>query len=83
MVATEKYGLPDSVAASFTLLQTNGVIPADLAERLRRMAGFRNIAADAYETIDPAIIESIVGERLQDLRELAALIIARFDLRRV
>jgi uncharacterized protein YutE (UPF0331/DUF86 family) len=82
VVATERYGLPDSVAATFTLLQANGVISQSLAERLRRMAGFRNIAVHAYETIDPTIIESLVEERLGDLRELAAAVVNRFGLRR-
>ena len=42
-VATEGYGLPDTVGASFTLLEDEGVIAPALAERLRKMVGFRNI----------------------------------------
>ena len=60
VVATEGYGLPDSVAASFTLLENEGLIGSDLAERLRKMVGFRNIVVHHYETIDPQIVEAIL-----------------------
>ncbi len=55
IVAAEAYGTPDSTAGVFALLQKRGVINAELAGRLRRMVGFRNIAVHEYQTVDPAI----------------------------
>jgi uncharacterized protein YutE (UPF0331/DUF86 family) len=45
-------GTPSSYADAFARLAAGGVIDADLANRLSRAAGFRNIVAHAYETLD-------------------------------
>jgi uncharacterized protein YutE (UPF0331/DUF86 family) len=64
----------------FVLLQQRGVIDADLTSRLRRMVGFRNIAVHEYQTIDPAILESILERHLGDLKALADQVIEHFGL---
>jgi uncharacterized protein YutE (UPF0331/DUF86 family) len=80
IVAAEGYGTPDSAAGVFTLLQQRGVIDADLALRLRRMVGFRNIAVHEYQTVDPAILESLLQRHLGDLKALASRTIEQFGL---
>jgi len=80
VVTTEGFGLPESVAASFSLLEGQAVIDRDLAERLRRMVGFRNIAVHDYQTLDPGIVEAIVTRHLDDLRAFSACVIRRFGL---
>jgi len=80
IVAAEGYGTPDSAAGVFTLLYQRGVIDLDLATRLRRMVGFRNIAVHEYQTVDPAILESLLERHLGDLKALAGRIIERFGL---
>jgi len=77
VVTTEAYGLPDSVAASFSMLERHGVLDAELARRLRGMVGFRNVAIHDYQAIDPAIVESILSRHLDDLRAFAARIVER------
>lgn len=81
VVATEGYGLPSGVAETFSLLEQRGVLEAALADRLRKMVGFRNLAVHDYQTIDPRILESIVTTRLDDLRAFAAVIAERFGVR--
>ena len=83
VVATEGYGLPDSLAAPFSLLERNGVIEPELAGRLRRMVGFRNIAVHDYQSIDPAIVEAIVTRHLGDLEAFAARMLVRFAAERM
>ena len=80
VVTTEGLGLPDTVAGTFTLLEQNGIIDGELAERMRKMAGFRNVAVHAYQAIDPAIVEAIAVHHLDDLRRFAARIVTRFGL---
>lgn len=80
IVAAEAYGTPDSTAGVFALLQQRGVINAELAGRLRRMVGFRNIAVHEYQTVDPAILESILERHLGDLRALGSQVIDFFGL---
>ena len=77
VVSREGLGLPDSLGANFTSLEHAGVIGADLAEHLRRMTGFRNVAVHEYRRLDPAVLEGIVRERLADLRTFAATIVKR------
>ena len=80
VVATEAYGLPASVADAFSLLEGQGVLDALLAERLRRMVGFRNILIHNYRAVDPAIVETIIARRLDDLRAFSARIVERYGL---
>ncbi len=70
VVATEGYGLPDTVGGSFALLETEGVIESALGERLRKMVGFRNIVVHRYEAINPEIVEAIIAKHLEDLSGL-------------
>jgi uncharacterized protein YutE (UPF0331/DUF86 family) len=79
-VTTEAYGLPDSVASSFSILERHGVLDAELARRLRGMVGFRNVAIHDYQAIDPAIVESILSRHLDDLRAFAARIVERYQI---
>lgn len=78
VVASEGYGLPDSVADAFALLESHGLIQLELGGRLRRMVGFRNVAIHEYRRLDPAIVEAIVSRHLEDLRAFAAAMVERF-----
>jgi uncharacterized protein YutE (UPF0331/DUF86 family) len=60
--------------------EQNRVIDAELAGRLRRMVGFRNIAVHEYQTVDPAILEAILEKHVSDLRTLGTRIIEQFGL---
>jgi uncharacterized protein YutE (UPF0331/DUF86 family) len=80
VTSAEGYGLADTIAGEFTLLEKNAVIDAELAERMRKMVGFRNIAVHDYQTIDPTIVEAIVTRHLGDLRRFAARIASRFSI---
>jgi uncharacterized protein YutE (UPF0331/DUF86 family) len=78
VVAAESYGLPDSLAAGFTLLEKHGVIDAALTARMRQAMGFRNVAVHAYEAVDPQIVEAIATRHVDDLRRFASVIVARY-----
>ncbi len=80
VIASERYGAPATQAESFTILHRHGVIDEELADNLRRMAGFRNLAVHRYAEIEGAIIESIVRDRVDDLRRFAAHVADAFSL---
>jgi uncharacterized protein YutE (UPF0331/DUF86 family) len=80
VVSTEGYGIPADVADTFALLAQHAMIDADLADRLRKMVGFRNIAVHNYQSLDPRIIDKIVESRLEDLRTFAAALIERLGI---
>lgn len=64
------------------MLGERGILDRELAGRLRRMVGFRNIAIHEYEALDPQIVEAIVERHLGDLRALGHRIVAAFGLPR-
>ena len=68
------------MAAFFSVLEGHGILEPPLAERLRRMVGFRNIAIHDYQTLDAGIVEAIVTRRLPDFRLFAARVVDRFGI---
>ena len=71
LIARSGWGLPDSLKAHFAILARERVIDADLCRQLEAMVGFRNIAVHDYQTLDIAVLERIVAERLPDLAGFA------------
>jgi uncharacterized protein YutE (UPF0331/DUF86 family) len=65
---------PEDYAACFGALAQAGVIPLELAERLRHMARFRNLLVHVYWKIDYGQVHEILRNRLGDLRDFAAAI---------
>lgn len=66
LVARDHLGVPQGAADAFALLQRRGIIEAPLADSLRAMVGFRNVAIHQYEELDLAILEAIVTRHLGD-----------------
>jgi uncharacterized protein YutE (UPF0331/DUF86 family) len=77
VVSDERLGEPRNNQELFELLERYRWIPPDLSSSLRKMAGFRNILVHAYETVDLAIVEKIVTDRLDDLLQFASAIRAK------
>lgn len=63
-------GTPQSYAGAFRLLQGKGVIEQALADRLVKAAGFRNVVAHAYDTLDMTRVYRAATEGPADLRLL-------------
>ena len=60
---------PDSYADCFHVLAENGIVPADLAERLARMARFRNLLVHLYGQVDDRRVWQILHNNLNDLED--------------
>jgi uncharacterized protein YutE (UPF0331/DUF86 family) len=75
VASSEGYGVPSDLGEGFTMLAKHGLIDQDLAGRLRRMVGFRNIAVHQYQTLDMGIMLAIAEKHLSDLRVFAARIL--------
>jgi uncharacterized protein YutE (UPF0331/DUF86 family) len=69
----EALGLPKDSRDAFAILAAAGHISADLAESLKRMVGFRNIAVHDYREIDFAIVKALIDRDFPDFRELIRL----------
>lgn len=64
-------GLPQESRHAFELLVAGGKLDAGLADALKRMVGFRNIAVHDYQRMNLAIVRSIIEHKLDDLRAFA------------
>ncbi len=75
LVRIKRLGLPQSRREAFTLLERAGILAPELAEALRKMVGFRNIAVHAYQEIRSEVLRDILEHRLDDLRAFARLLV--------
>ena len=66
VVRTRRLGIPQETREAFDLLEHAGLIDADLAQRMKRMVGFRNVAVHDYRKLDLEIVRRIVTEHLED-----------------
>jgi len=80
VVAAEGYGTPDSTAGAFALLEEHRVLDPELSRRLKKMVGFRNIAIHEYQTVDPAVLASILDRHLGDLLAFGHRVVDAFGL---
>ena len=77
LIRREKLGVPQSARDVFTLLAQGGWIDADLADPLKRMVGFRNIAVHDYQTLQLAITERIIQSHLDEFLRYSQGILLR------
>lgn len=59
VVSQRKLGIPQDSPDVFTLLQTSGIIPPDLATHMQHMDGFRNVAVHEYTRLNLDVVHSI------------------------
>jgi uncharacterized protein YutE (UPF0331/DUF86 family) len=75
-VSRRGLGVPADSGDAFTILERDAVLSTTVAERMRRMVGFRNIAVHEYRKLDPAIVRTVVEHRLGDFEDLCRELLA-------
>lgn len=70
-------GLPKDSKTAFDLLSQAGEISAELADKLKKMTGFRNIAVHDYRALDWAIVRSVIEKGTLDLSDFAAAMVKK------
>ena len=78
IVRTQRLGVPQESREAFGLLERADLLDSDLAGRMSRMVGFRNVAVHDYRKLSMDIVASLVRERLDDFLDFtrAALALA-------
>lgn len=71
LLSQRRLALPDTMGQAFECLAAEGLLPADLAQRLRKSVGFRNLAVHDYEQVRWEIVYAIATEHLADFRAFA------------
>ena len=75
VVNQRRLGTPQESRDAFVLLQTAGILPADLATRMQRMVGFRNIAVHEYTRLNLEVVQAIITKQLDDFRAFSSTIV--------
>lgn len=70
-VRRETLGIPQDSRDAFDLLVRAGSLDPALAQVLKRMVGFRNVAVHDYARLDLAIVRSILERHLGELEQFA------------
>lgn len=75
VVRCKGLGLPQESREAFGLLEKAGLLPAELASRLQRMVGFRNVAVHDYISLNLEILNTIITTHLDDFRRFSSTIV--------
>jgi uncharacterized protein YutE (UPF0331/DUF86 family) len=67
-------GIPNESRDSFAILVREGLIAAELGDRLKRMVGFRNLAVHQYRALDLDILDAVIRKNLDDILAFAQAI---------
>ena len=74
LIASMEVPPPGTMGQTFDLLAQQGVLRNELANRLKKSVGFRNIAVHNYDSINWLIVHSIVKNHLVEFSEFAKAI---------
>ncbi len=66
LIRTQKWGSPTSRADAIHTLSSQQLISVELADRLKKMQGFRNLAVHEYQKLEIQILINIIEKRLVD-----------------
>ena len=78
VISRRRLGIPQDSRDAFTLLQTGGILPTELATRMQRMVGFRNVAVHEYTRLNLDIVRAIITKQLDDFRAFSSTIVKAF-----
>lgn len=71
ILSNRKQPPPETMGKAFDLLAQEGLLETELAQRLKKSVGFRNLAVHNYEAIDWAIVHAIATRHLVDFEAFA------------
>ena len=71
LVRVHRLGIPQETREAFELLERATIIDAALAERMKKMVGFRNVAIHDYQKLNLDVVRRIVTEHLDDFLAFA------------
>lgn len=77
LIRRDRLGVPQSARDVFALLAQGGWISATLAESLKHMVGFRNIAVHDYQTLQLPITVSIIESHLDEFLQYGQALLLR------
>ena len=77
LIRRERLGVPQSARDVFDLLAQGSWIDQPMADSLKRMVAFRNIAVRDYRSLLLSIMVNVITERLDDFLRFAQTVLRR------
>lgn len=77
LIRRERLGVPQSARDVFALLARAGWIDAGLADALKRMVGFRNIAVQEDQALQLPITVAIITSHLDEFLQYSQALLLR------
>ena len=77
LIRRERLGVPQSARDVFALLARGALINPTLADSLKRMVGFRNIAVHDYQSLQLPITVSIIERHLDEFLHYSQALLLR------
>ena len=77
IIRRERLGVTQSARDTFTLLEQAGWITSTVAEQMRRMVGFRNVAVHDYQALQLPITLNILTQHLDDFLRFSEQMLRR------
>ncbi len=77
LVRRERLGLPQSSRDVFDLLVQSGWIENSLADAMKRMVGFRNIAVHEYQRLQIPIVIAIIESHLNEFLQFCSVLLKK------
>jgi uncharacterized protein YutE (UPF0331/DUF86 family) len=79
LIASTSDPAPATMGQTFELLGQQKIIPAELAGRMQRAVGFRNIVIHNYEVIDWQVVYALARDHLGDFTTFARAMAHHLD----
>jgi len=76
LIAGTDYPPPTTMGQVFEVMNKAGFIEAELADRMKKAVGFRNLAVHNYDAINWAIVYAIATRHLNDFKAFARAVVA-------
>lgn len=77
LIRRERLGVPQSARDVFVLLADGGWIERDLADALKRMVGYRNIAVHEYQALQLPITVAVITQHLGEFLDYSQSILLK------
>jgi uncharacterized protein YutE (UPF0331/DUF86 family) len=80
IIGEEGLGVPGSTSEMFYLLEESGYLDRDLAEKMVKAVGFRNLIVHQYSKVEMKRVFEIAQKDIQDLHEYLVAILRKLGL---
>jgi len=77
LIRVHKLGIPQSARDAFELLTQGGLIARPMADAMKKMVGFRNIAVHDYQSLLLPITENIITHHLDEFLQFTHMLLAK------